>query len=68
LQASKKINIITGKDMPRQKQRLWDFSPKKKRKGIAPQTTEKLLLVLTSVVVGCIAVYFLIKLVAMLLN
>jgi hypothetical protein len=54
--------------MPRQKQRLWDFSTKKKRKGIAPQTTEKILMVLTSVVVGCIALYFLIKLVALLLK
>jgi hypothetical protein len=54
--------------MPRQKQRLWDFAPKKKRKGITPQNTEKILMVLTSVVVGCLAVYFAIKLVAMLLE
>jgi hypothetical protein len=54
--------------MPRQKQRLWDFAPKKKHKGIAPQTTEKILMVLTAVVVGCIALYFLIKLIAMLLK
>jgi hypothetical protein len=54
--------------MPGQKQKLWDFSSKKKRKGIDSQTTEKILMVLTSVVVGCIALYFLIKLVAMLLK
>ena len=56
------------KGMTRQKQRLWDPPQKRKRKGIAPQTTEKILMVLTSIVVGCIALYFSIKLVAMLLN
>jgi hypothetical protein len=54
--------------MPKQKQRLWDFAPKKKRKLIAPQTTEKILIILTSVVLGCIALYLSVKFAAMLLE
>jgi len=54
--------------MARQKQRLWDFHQKKKSPGISPQTTEKILMVVTAVVLGGFALYFSAKLISILLD
>ena len=45
------------------KQKLWDFAPKKKLALVTPKTIEKIIMVLISIVGLGIALYFLIKLI-----
>jgi hypothetical protein len=56
------------KDKPRERQRLWDFALKKKRKSIDPQTTEKILIFLTAAIMGSIVLFLLFKALSMLLD
>jgi hypothetical protein len=50
------------------KQKLWDFTPKKKLALVTPKTIEKIIMVLISIVGVGVALYYLIKLITFLLQ